>query len=175
MARNDPSEFGNIVQIVLFVILLFFVGFSIANAVYYARSRDTTNPNPPISKNAATTMMVINIIITILAALFAVIIMVALIRKGNQKAMTDDVKYSKDATRDDVTSQVSIERTITTEAKSASSPSSPTSSPVVMLTPPASSPSVAVHHHGSGGITISTSSTTQSSAPTTSSAQSLFA
>jgi len=167
MARNDPSEFGNIVQIVLFVILLFFVGFSIANAVYYARSRDTTNPNPPISKNAATTMMVINIIITILAALFAVIIMVALIRKGNQKAMTDDVKYSKDATRDDVTSQVSIERTITTEAKSASSP---TSSPVVMLTPPASSPSVAVHHHGSGGITISTSST-----PTTSAAQSLFA
>jgi NADH:ubiquinone oxidoreductase subunit 5 (subunit L)/multisubunit Na+/H+ antiporter MnhA subunit len=81
MAENDPSEFNIVTQWVIFIILLFFIGFSIANAVFYAHSRENKDPNPPISKEASTTMMVINIILAVLATIFAIVVMISIVRK----------------------------------------------------------------------------------------------
>lgn len=85
MSENSPSEFNVITQWVIFIVLLFFIGFSIANAVYYGRSRNNKEPNPPISHNTATVMMVLNIIIAVLATAFAIVVMVSIAKKYRVK------------------------------------------------------------------------------------------
>lgn len=85
------TEFGKITKWVIFIILVFFVGFSIANAVYYQRSKDTTEPNPPISKDAATIMLAINVVIAILSTVFAIVIVISLINGYKRETMFENI------------------------------------------------------------------------------------
>lgn len=62
------SKFPLAAKIIFLIVIIFLLGFSIANAIYYKRIEE--NPNPPVNKSAAYAMFILNIVLIILCVVF---------------------------------------------------------------------------------------------------------
>lgn len=70
MAKNNSVQLAMTNQlygIVLLIVLIFVISFTIANSIYYSQLK--LRPSAAISANAATAMMVINILVAIVCSL----------------------------------------------------------------------------------------------------------
>lgn len=65
---------------VTFFLLILFIGFNIANVVYYHRIKDSTVPNPSVSKGSAQTMITVNVAMIVIQVIFDIIILVLLLK-----------------------------------------------------------------------------------------------
>jgi len=78
MADSDCPKTSIWIMYMIMIFTIFFLAFSIANAVYYSKLRSLPQtPTPPVTHGTATTMMWINII---LAVFSGILLIVSLIR-----------------------------------------------------------------------------------------------
>lgn len=93
---DEQTSGGIATPIVTIVIGLFFLGYSIALAIYFGRAKDFAdqNPsiNPPISANTAIFLMWVSIIMALVSVAIVVIFIIVLVRKsGSNKAKSKDI------------------------------------------------------------------------------------
>lgn len=81
---------------ILLFVLITFVGFCIANAIYFTKIHNSTEDNPSVSKHTAHTMVVINETMIIVQIIFIIIIIVYLSKGyGEDSPPSESSKHEK--------------------------------------------------------------------------------
>lgn len=96
-------------SIFTFIIALFFIGFSIANIVYFKRIRDNNSNCSIITTGEATAMLVINVILLIIAIILVIWGLFRLVFPAKYKHYTTQLGqsiYSQPTNQGDIPMQV---------------------------------------------------------------------